>query len=65
MIIKKQDALNYKISIAYSQSKYFIPKYTNMKRLVDLNRGAVFEDTRGIVGSAPYRLGEQRRQVGK
>jgi hypothetical protein len=34
-----------------------------MKRLIDLNSGSLFEDTRGMVGSAPYKLGEQRRQV--
>ena len=34
-----------------------------MRRLIDLNRGAVFEDTRGVVGSAPYKLGDQRKQV--
>ena len=33
-----------------------------MRRLVDLNRGAVFEDTTGLVGSAPYKLGDQVRQ---
>ena len=33
-----------------------------MKRLVDLNRGALFEDTTGLVGSAPFKLGDQRRQ---
>ena len=35
-----------------------------MKRLVDLNRGALFEDTSGLVGSAPFKLGEGRRQGG-
>ena len=33
-----------------------------MKRLVDLNRGAVFEDTRGVVGSGPFKLGGQQNQ---
>ena len=33
-----------------------------MKRLVDLNRGALFEDTTGLVGSAPFKLGDQKRQ---
>ena len=33
-----------------------------MKRLIDLNRGALFEDTTGLVGSAPFKLGDQRRQ---
>ncbi|XP_023347387.1 uncharacterized protein LOC111716187 [Eurytemora carolleeae] len=33
-----------------------------MKKLIDLNRGSVFEDKRGMVGSAPYKLGEQKRQ---
>ena len=33
-----------------------------MKRLVDLNRGALFEDTTGMVGSAPFKLGDQKRQ---
>ena len=33
-----------------------------MKRLVDLNRGALFEDTSGLVGSAPFKLGDQKRQ---
>ena len=35
-----------------------------MKRLVDLNRGALFEDTSGLVGSAPFKLGDGRRQGG-
>ena len=35
-----------------------------MKRLVDLNRCALFEDTSGLVGSAPFKLGEGRRQGG-
>ena len=30
-----------------------------MKRLVDLNHGALFEDTSGLVGSAPFKLGDQ------
>ena len=33
-----------------------------MRRLVDLNRGAVFKDTTGLVGSAPFKLGDQVRQ---
>lgn len=33
-----------------------------MKRLVDLNHGALFEDTSGLVGSAPFKLGDQVRQ---
>ena len=33
-----------------------------MKRLIDLNRGALFEDTTGLVGSAPFKLGDQKRQ---
>ena len=32
-----------------------------MKRLVDLNHGALFEDTSGLVGSAPFKLGDQVR----
>ena len=33
-----------------------------MKRLIDLNKGALFEDTRGVVGSGPFKLGSQQRQ---
>ena len=33
-----------------------------MRRLVDLNRGAIFKDTGGLVGSAPFKLGDQVRQ---
>ena len=33
-----------------------------MRRLVDLNRGAIFKDTTGLVGSAPFKLGDQIRQ---
>ena len=40
---------------------YFRTK--KMKKLIDLNRGSVFDDKRGMVGSAPYKLGEQKRQV--
>ena len=32
---------------------------SEMKRLVDLNHGALFEDTSGLVGSAPFKLGDQ------
>ena len=34
-----------------------------MKRLVDLNRGALFEDTTGLVGSAPFKLGEDKNVI--
>ena len=33
-----------------------------MRRLVDLNRGAVFKDTIGLVFSAPFKLVDQVRQ---
>ena len=38
-------------------SKFQIWK--RMKRLVELNHGALFEDTSGLVGSAPFKLGDQ------
>ena len=33
-----------------------------MKKLIDLNRSALFEDTHNVVGSAPFKLGQGAKQ---